>query len=884
MSNLSPPPSREKLPVVKDQGGKLWAEFPLAWQKWFSDIKELLAPVATSGLFPWSSISKIGSNLTDLLTRNHADLQNINTATYTHLSSTQATDLTDGGNTTLHVHDIYVLDTEKGSANGVATLGVDSLIPVTQLPPSAYERMVIVADQTARYALTIATVQNGDTVKQSDTGEMWFVIDDTNLGNSAGYAVYTAGTASAVALSGVTGLGTGVATALAVNVGTAGAPVVNGGALGTPSSGTLTNATGLPAAGVTGTALVSAAIGTTVQAYDAQLADIAGLTPTDNGVIIGNGLNFVVESGATLKTSLGLTIGTDVQAYDADLTTWAGVTPGAGVTTFLATPTLANLNSAVSDANLARTDAANSFTGIQTITDLAAGFLVKGEAAANEGGQFLLEKPTYAGSTTTLVGNVVVDINTDSLRVFDAGGTNKGFYINLAGCAAGAATQLATGGGTVTGASSGTNTGDNATNSQYSGLAASKQDVDATLTSIAALGTAADKMLYTTATDTWAESGLTAAARTVLDDASVSAMVDTLGGASSSGTGGLVRTNSPSLVTPALGTPSALVGTNITGTAAGLTTGGNALLAGSSGQAFSASISNVYTHIQNHAGEYLGVAGNAGYNAFYGGADYNTGAGFVLYGTSHATSPNVIQFTNGAFVERMRIAADGSISAGGTFSASRLISTVATGTAPLTVSSTTEVANLKAAMATLATTATNLSGGTVAATTISASGLITATGGQIAFPATQVPSADANTLDDYEEGTWTPNLTFDTPGNLGGTLSTQLGYYTKVGRLVTATFKIQTSSFTHSTASGSLVITGLPHTAAASAANINFGAVSFQGITKTNYTQIISVVAQADTKIYFSASGSGVGVTNVLASDMPTGGTILLASTICYFV
>ena len=75
------------------------------------------------------------------------------------------------------------------------------------------------------------------------------------------------------------------------------------------------------------TILKSAAIGVSVQAYDAQLADVAGLTPTDNGVIIGNGTNFVVESGATLKTSLGLTIGTDVQGYDAQLADIAGLTP-----------------------------------------------------------------------------------------------------------------------------------------------------------------------------------------------------------------------------------------------------------------------------------------------------------------------------------------------------------------------------------------------------------------------------------------------------------------------------------------------------------------------------------------------------------------------------
>lgn len=58
---------------------------------------------------------------------------------------------------------------------------------------------------------------------------------------------------------------------------------------------------------------------------------------------------------------------------------------------------------------------------------------------------------------------------------------------------------------------------------------------------------------------------ITAAARTVLDDTTVSAMVDTLGGASATGTGGLVRATSPTLVTPALGTPSSVTLTNGTG-------------------------------------------------------------------------------------------------------------------------------------------------------------------------------------------------------------------------------------------------------------------------------------------------------------------------------
>ena len=48
------------------------------------------------------------------------------------------------------------------------------------------------------------------------------------------------------------------------------------------------------------------AIGTNVQAFDAQLSDIAGLTPTDSNFVVGDGSNFVTETGATARTSLGL--------------------------------------------------------------------------------------------------------------------------------------------------------------------------------------------------------------------------------------------------------------------------------------------------------------------------------------------------------------------------------------------------------------------------------------------------------------------------------------------------------------------------------------------------------------------------------------------------
>lgn len=99
--------------------------------------------------------------------------------------------------------------------------------------------------------------------------------------------------------TGVSGLGTGVATALAVNIGTAGAPVVNGGALGTPSSGTLTSATGLPiSTGVSG-------LGTGVATALAVNVGSAG-APVVNGGALGT------PSSGTLTSATGLPLSTGV--------------------------------------------------------------------------------------------------------------------------------------------------------------------------------------------------------------------------------------------------------------------------------------------------------------------------------------------------------------------------------------------------------------------------------------------------------------------------------------------------------------------------------------------------------------------------------------------
>ena len=97
-------------------------------------------------------------------------------------------------------------------------------------------------------------------------------------------------------------------------------------------------------------------------------------------------------------------------------------------------------------------------------------------------------------------------------------------------------------------------------------------------------------------------------------------------------------------------------------------------------------------------------------------------------------------------------------------------------------------------------------------TSANTSGAKLQTSDGLTFPATQVASADPNTLDDYEEGTWTPTIVGTTTAGTA-TYVTQNAAYTKVGRVVTISFYL---NYSGGTGTGNLRINGLPFTAAAS--------------------------------------------------------------------
>ena len=163
-----------------------------------------------------------------------------NVATFTANQSTAAT-----ANITVPTA-VSELTNDSGYLTSSSNLDASKLtsgtVDIARLPQGALERLVKVANEAARYALTTADVQLGDTVQQLDTGIMYVVTDTDHLDSAAGYTEYTAGTAASVPWSGVTGKPTfaAVATSGAYSdlTGTPTIPTVNDATLTIQQNGT----------------------------------------------------------------------------------------------------------------------------------------------------------------------------------------------------------------------------------------------------------------------------------------------------------------------------------------------------------------------------------------------------------------------------------------------------------------------------------------------------------------------------------------------------------------------------------------------------------------------------------------------------------------------
>jgi hypothetical protein len=183
---------------------------------------------------------------------------------------------------------------------------------------TAYAPVSLSSDATVAStgALTLATVNSNVGAFGSATQSAALTVNAKGLVTAASASTITP------AVGSITGLGTGVATALAVNVGSAGAPVVLDGALGTPSSGSLANCTGLPVAGITPSTTTALGVGTVElgAASDTTLArSSAGNMTIEGNLVYRAGGSFVglpIELGyACSDETTALTTGEKVAFY-----------------------------------------------------------------------------------------------------------------------------------------------------------------------------------------------------------------------------------------------------------------------------------------------------------------------------------------------------------------------------------------------------------------------------------------------------------------------------------------------------------------------------------------------------------------------------------------
>lgn len=193
----------------------------------------------------------------------------------------------------------YSLTTASGSADESRAMALNVTGTLTAarnvVCPTKSKLYVIKNGTTGGYAITLKTTA-GTGISVPSGKYMLLYCDGTNVVDALNHISTITLATPLAATSGGTGLsalGANIATALGIDVGTAGAPLVNGGVLGTPSSGTATNLTGLPIAGLT--ASTSTAIG--VGSIELGHATDTSITRVSAGVAAIEGSNILVSAG-----------------------------------------------------------------------------------------------------------------------------------------------------------------------------------------------------------------------------------------------------------------------------------------------------------------------------------------------------------------------------------------------------------------------------------------------------------------------------------------------------------------------------------------------------------------------------------------------------------
>jgi len=142
----------------------------------------------------------------------------------------------------------------------------------------------------------------------------------------------------------------------------------------------------------------------------------------------------------------------------------------------------------------------------------------------------------------------------------------------------------------------------------------------------------------------------------------------------------------------------------------------------------------------------------------------------------------------------------------------------------------------------------------------------------INFPATQVASSDANTLDDYKEGTFTPTIAGTTSAGTG-TYSIQTGFYTKIGNTVFFRLRIDWSAHT---GTGNMIISNLPFISSSTAnsfSSVSIGYLNNIALTASSIATAFVGVNQAFVTLHQYASGGGASS----AIPIDTDGAIMVS-------